>query len=350
MHCCTFSSSTCNLRRSNFEVSLAVLWAGSWIRWPSEITSNLNYSTVLRHIKLQESRERHSWIYIQSMNLNEIWLLISIFFFFLYFWVTVCMSISNSCRLMHGINFGWIWTLCTNISLMSVLLNFCKLQLDENGAQDRHSAASRMKTLVNKPPRTQTLSVVYVLITQISSAIANFSVVLRLVSQLASVQWFWLWISQQWRQTVSGYVWKTLTCECIMSRLPCLPDTGYSWLLDVWDQEQKMTELSLWFKNGFAVMIEKLCKVVVWEKSAEREPGSYLVGRTNGNERHINENVLWWMLLQQPGHRCTLGTSQALRTCGGSEPTGVYLLGRKHGLENNGVNKLEIAAEYWWSW
>lgn len=40
-------------------------------------------------------------------------------------------------------------------------------------------------------------------------------------------------------------------------------------------------------------MIEKLCKVVVWEKSAEREPGSYLVGRTNGNERHINENVLW---------------------------------------------------------
>lgn len=56
------------------------------------------------------------------------------------------------------------------------------------------------------------------------------------------------------------------------------------------------------------------------------------------------------MLLKQPVHRCTLGTSQALGTCGGSEPTGVYLLGRKHGLENNGVNKSEIAAEFWWSW
>lgn len=51
-----------------------------------------------------------------------------------------------------------------------------------------------------------------------------------------------------------------------------------------------MAELSLWFRSGFARMIEKLCKVVVWEKAAES--GSYSVGRTNGNERHINENVL----------------------------------------------------------
>lgn len=30
-------------------------------------------------------------------------------------------------------------------------------------------------------------------------------------------------------------------------------------------------------------------------------------------------------------------------TCEGSEPTGLYLLGRKLGLQNNGINKLEIA-------
>lgn len=56
------------------------------------------------------------------------------------------------------------------------------------------------------------------------------------------------------------------------------------------------------------------------------------------------------MLLEQPAHGWTLGTSQALGTCEGSEPTGVYLPGRKHGLENSGINKLEIEALFWWSW
>lgn len=42
-----------------------------------------------------------------------------------------------------------------------------------------------MRTFINKPPIAQALSVVCVLITEISTAIANFSVVLQPVSQLA---------------------------------------------------------------------------------------------------------------------------------------------------------------------
>lgn len=45
-----------------------------------------------------------------------------------------------------------------------------------------------------------------------------------------------------------------------------------------------MSKINLWFKNSFAIMIEKLCQVIVWEKAAESKLVSYSVGRTNGNE------------------------------------------------------------------
>lgn len=66
--------------------------------------------------------------------------------------------------------------------------------------------------------------------------------------------------------------------------------TSEFWMFE--NKEQKMAELSLWFKNSFAIMMEELCTVVVWGKAADSESGFSSVGRNNGNERHINENVL----------------------------------------------------------
>lgn len=45
-----------------------------------------------------------------------------------------------------------------------------------------------------------------------------------------------------------------------------------------------MSKINLWFKNRFAIMIEKLCQVVVWEKAAGSQLVSYSVGRSGSNE------------------------------------------------------------------
>lgn len=47
---------------------------------------------------------------------------------------------------------------------------------------------------------------------------------------------------------------------------------------------KKMSKMNLWLKNSFAIMMEKLCQGVVWEKAAGSKSVSYSVGRTNGNE------------------------------------------------------------------